>query len=142
MKKYFLLYAPDADPHVQTSGGGAPPTTPPATNPAANGAAAAAPKTNPVLELVTKAKNHVEGVLRSARLAGIADMNVLGPLENAFEDARNAVTKNTAEKGLAEAAVKALKIAVNALANNSKTPPGHLSQAKEAVAALESALKS
>lgn len=134
---------------VQTSGQETPPaeTVAPESNPASD-APTAEPPPEPTPgakatldEEAGKAKKRLAETLRAAREARVNDPNVLGTLENAFEDAKNALAGNRVTRDILAAAAKALQTGAHALANHSGTPPGILQIAREAAKATQQALE-
>lgn len=86
-----------------------------------------------------KAKERLAKTLNEVRAAAVRDQNVIGGLENAFEDTKNALQGNRASVETLEAAAKALQIGANALANHSGTAPGALDAARQAALATKHA---
>lgn len=139
-----ILRFPDGEngsgaPPVQTSGAGTPPpaadtsaATPPPPAPST-------PTVSPLMKLATAARDIVGQLLRHARAIGVSDINVLGPMENAYENAKNAVSGNTPSVEIAQAAHQAATVAMNAIANNSNTQPEQLQTVRDLVATLKAA---
>lgn len=99
------------------------------------------PKENkePVVPPLVKARDALKRAIQAARQAKITDIHVLGPLENGFEDAKNAVADKDNSAEALDKAAKALELGANALANHSGTSPEDLKFVREMALATKHA---